>query len=439
MLNKIEIIGGWVGLLFVLSTTHLTSAQELSAIRGSMKETSKELLMQDKVYEPVIRTVRLQLQNRGEVWDVTTPVFQLNPTRPLPVRLSFDCLSEDAQYYEVQLVHCNADWTPSSLAPIDYLVEYNEFQITDFEYSINTRVPYIHYWFDLPTIKLSGNYLIKVYHEGEEEDLVLTRRIMIYEEGLEVSLQQTTVNLDRTRQQLRLQVNYGNLELNRPRSQIKAVIRQNYRWDNALVGLKPTFINQLYRRLEYRETGGEMTFLSGHEFRAFDLSDLENGGYQVGRIEQLEGLNRVLLAEDKPRKGRAYDKGLFRDRQGGYQIAVKQWNDPRVEADYAEVIFQLETGNPIQDSIYVVGSFCDWERRPELRMKYVASEGKYYAVAFLKQGLYDYAYLTSGDSPATIEGSFEQTRNDYDVLVYYRPFGARGDLLVGYTALVNAR
>ena len=416
--------------LFALWQTQVC-AQELEDIRTSA-DKSKDFSTKNRVYEQTIRTVRLRLRGGLGTRDMPTPVVPFNPNRPVPLRLSFDCLSEDAQYYEVQLIHCNADWSPSSLAPIDYLDDYNEFPINDFEYSINTRVPYIHYWFDLPRVKMSGNYLIKVYHEGDEDDLVLTQRMMVHESIVEAGLQRREGNINRERQQLSLQVYYGNLSLERPRSQIKAVVRQNYRWDNAIVDLKPTFVNQMHRRLEYSPASGSLSFWAGHEFRQVDLSDLENGGFQVGRINRMEELNRVVLQKDKPREGRAYNKGLFQDRQGNYQIAVQQWDDPRVEADYAEVVFRLHTGNPLKSPVYVTGGFCNWRPYEALKMDYVPSEGIYYAVAFLKQGIYDYYYRSSGENPNAVEGNFFQAQNDYDALIYYRAFGARGDRLVGY-------
>ena len=54
----------------------------------------------------------------------------------------------------------------------------------------------------------------------------------------------------------------------------------------------------------------------------------------------------------------------------------------------------------------------------------------------LKQGGYNYVYALKAKnnnelSVVRTEGSFWQSRNRYEVLVYYRPFGARYDRLVG--------
>ena len=64
--------------------------------------------------------------------------------------------------------------------------------------------------------------------------------------------------------------------------------------------------------------------------------------------------------------------------------------------------------------------------------------GVYEKSLFLKQGFYNYSYVTltdKKDMPASYEnteGNYWGTENGYMVLVYYRPFGARYDELVGF-------
>ena len=49
----------------------------------------------------------------------------------------------------------------------------------------------------------------------------------------------------------------------------------------------------------------------------------------------------------------------------------------------------------------------------------------------LKQGWYDYSYETT-NIPDLIERSYFETENIYEVFMYFKPMGARGDELVGY-------
>ena len=55
----------------------------------------------------------------------------------------------------------------------------------------------------------------------------------------------------------------------------------------------------------------------------------------------------------------------------------------------------------------------------------------------LKQGLYNYRYVTRDNSgrpvTADLEGNFYETENEYSVYVYHRAFGERYDKLIGFS------
>ncbi len=98
----------------------------------------------------------------------------------------------------------------------------------------------MHYWFDLPRVKLPGNYVLMVYREGNQEDLVLTKRFMIFDNRVTLSSgnsQLVSGRVAEINQQLNFVVNYKNLEVVNPSENITVVIRQNQRWDNVVQGL----------------------------------------------------------------------------------------------------------------------------------------------------------------------------------------------------------
>ena len=67
--------------------------------------------------------------------------------------------------------------------------------------------------------------------------------------------------------------------------------------------------------------------------------------------------------------------------------------------------------------------------------------GVYEKALYLKQGYYNYSYTTLTDrkqegftpSYENTEGNYWGTENTYMALVYFRPFGARADELIGFT------
>ncbi len=76
-------------------------------------------------------------------------------------------------------------------------------------------------------------------------------------------------------------------------------------------------------------------------------------------------------------------------------------------------------------------------------MNYSEDKQLYEKTLYLKQGYYNYTYATVSKAASlpdfsTTEGNNWITENSYVVLVYYRPFGARADELVGYAAVNSA-
>ena len=112
-------------------------------------------------------------------------------------------------------------------------------------------------------------------------------------------------------------------------------------------------------------------------------------------------------------------------------------DDIGLEGDYSWVHFSLQYDDSAgQKDIFVYGNFNDWQLTQETKMSYNRENGLYEATILFKQGFYNYTYVTVDErnkiNPYEIEGSFYQTENNYDVLVYYRKFGDRYDQVIGY-------
>ena len=120
-------------------------------------------------------------------------------------------------------------------------------------------------------------------------------------------------------------------------------------------------------------------------------------------------------------------------------------HNPIAKADYATVHFSFvpPANSPYPDKdIYLIGQLNDYNLFPEARMNYNADKGVYETDLFLKQGYYDYMYVTKNKSgpkkPASFEpteGNLWETENQYLILVYYRELAGRADQLIGLTRL----
>ena len=82
-----------------------------------------------------------------------------------------------------------------------------------------------------------------------------------------------------------------------------------------------------------------------------------------------------------------------------------------------------------------MGNFTDYQPDEMYRMIYDEARGIYLCEIDLKQGYYNYFFGTEKDSlldPTPLEGSWNETENDYQVLVYLREPGDRYDRLIGF-------
>ncbi|MCA6415214.1 MAG: DUF5103 domain-containing protein [Cytophagales bacterium] len=90
----------------------------------------------DKTYEPQIKTVLLY-SGLGNSRENLRPAVV--PLQQQSLVLEFDDLQENSSDYYVKLIHCNYDWTKSTLMDLDFLESFNENRILDYAYSINTH------------------------------------------------------------------------------------------------------------------------------------------------------------------------------------------------------------------------------------------------------------------------------------------------------------
>lgn len=396
---------------------------------------SKAQVLEDRIFVDHIQSARLFPQGPGVDSQLDAPVVSLSDARQLV--LVFDDLAYDPELYTAKLIHCDADWKKSALRDNDFSVAFNEYNVQDYSYSVNTRIPYIHYSFSLPRVTKSGNYILKVYKNRNENEVVLTRRFMVYEESAVVGASIVPPNQTEDRrelQQINTVINYSNLDAVDPTTQFKVVIRQNQRWDNAKFLSKPTFLNQSSKIMRFEPFEGESTFKAGNEFRFIDLRFIRATGVNVGSIKVEE---TIILAEsllDNPRPGGAYSQYL--DLNGQYLVLTndRPGGNPEVESEYLYTTFFLKADQG--QSIKMLGSLTGWGKLPESKMVYDPKTNLYTTSLLLKQGWYDYQYaeeaLEGTFESDPFEGSHFQTENEYEVLVYYRGLGSRYDQLVGY-------
>jgi hypothetical protein len=386
----------------------------------------------DAIYSPTVKTVQFYPRSSSSI---APPILFLGSSDEL--LLEFDELSEDAHSYYFKIIHCNADWSVSNLRSIQYVRDFNETFIQNRDFSTSTKVAFTHYMASMPGTLVSGNFFVKVYEEGNEDHVILTRRFNIVENRINIIGQVTFANntsKQLTHQMLNFMIEYPQYPVVNPAVNLKVVLRQNYVWKTATPHLSPLYIREDIRQLDYSYYNNETTFEGGNEYRFFDMRSFNFSGFNVGRIIRQENKTNVLLAIDHTRASKMYI--LWEDINGKYRTENYETGGQRLEADYASVRFSLEEDELENADVYVYGELSNWELSPENRMKYNAEKKAYEVELYLKQGVYNYRYYVKGKTAPKeenyFEGTYSATENNYDIIVYYRVPGEFYDRIIGY-------
>lgn len=387
-----------------------------------LAKADDDQIWRNEIYDGNVHTV---LFNKKGVKN-SVPVLKLGGNTKL--QLSFDYMGNETQDFQYTIQHCTVNWRTSDLNAGQYIEGINNAFVKQYEHSINTYKSYVHYSLPVPTRnmqpKMSGNYILKVYKNGNKDNLVLTRRFFVLDEKVETNgevKQATYAEYQDSKHEVDFNVNYQNLDnVSDPFREIQVVVRQNERWDNAIYGLKPSYVQG--EKLIYDHDEKNL-FNAGNEFRPMDLRSVKVPRRGINHIE-LDSFYRAHLSVDE---SRSYKSHLSYDDINGSRImALKGENKPHVKGDYLEANFYLKGDINLGENqaIYVFGGLSDWQIRDRFKMGYDEEEGIYYTSALIKQGYYDYKYVVASPygseiNARKIEGSHFETENDYTVFVYF--------------------
>jgi len=430
---------GFIFTLFLISLSGYSKTNTLGELSENKTNSTSEdqeskLQYRDHTYRENIKTVQLYRKDD----QLSFPVLFLGSSEQL--ELHFDDLAADFETYTYTIVHCNANWEPSDLVVTEYLSDFFNGFIEDYEYSINTLFPYIHYKVAIPNnqvkFKLSGNYLLKVYANNNEEDLLLTKRFYVVEKRVNITSDIRMATLARYRdykQEVDFTIDHGTYPIQDVYQNVTVMISQNRRWDNAINNLKPLIIRSTELIYNFEDKN---LFDGNNEYRFFETRNLRYQSMNIDGVQIMGGKTHVYILPEEPRSSKRY---LFwPDINGKRQINRENSPLSNREADYMITHFKLVKENPVPGGdIYVFGELSDWEYKPEFKMNYVEVNGAYELTTTLKQGYYNYnyAYLPDGEEVgdlSTIEGTHSETNNDYYIFVYHRENGTIYDKLIGF-------
>jgi len=389
----------------------------------------------DHVYQNYVKAVEISRVG----FDLSDPIITLNTDESLQV--VFDDLQGSYKQYYYQVQHCTADWEKSQIWTNEYLEGIDEGQVETYEPSFNTRTTFTHYEFQFPNdrfmIKKSGNYILRVYYRDQNGNEInaFTRRFLVVDPKVSVSatIKQAGTSDDfETKQEVDFVINTGGYHIDAPYQDIKVVILQNFRWDNALTTLKPYMVRNDV--LDYSFDNGTNLFDGANQFRRFDLKSMKFLSEKVREITHDDTMFYIRLWDSEKRTFKQY----INDDDINGKFLLKTDDDPTVSnyGEYATVKFFLPFAAPIvEGNLYVAGGFNCWQYTRENKMDYNYKRKGYEASILFKQGYYNYLYVmlpnNSKVGDATwVEGNHSETKNNYTILVYHRSRGELYDELI---------
>lgn len=409
---------------------------------SNAQERDEDFYYQDAVFNEDIKTVLMY----REGFVLSNPVWELGEEVPLVFK--FDDLSGEVKDYYYTIVHCDADWTESFIIQSDYLEGFFENPLNDYAYSFNTSFNYVNYQLYLPNenvnFKVSGNYALVVYEGNNKENIVLSKRFYVLEPLVDVEGVVRRATLDAFKgenQEVDFTIFHEKLNILNPREEVKVVVQQNNRWDNAIKNLKPLFIRDGSLVYDYNR---ENVFAAGNEFRYFDNRTNRVNGENVMSTEFHRPYYHKTLMPDEVRVNRPYFP--YEEMNGNYVIESqdREVEDYDTECDYTFIHFTLPLESILLGgTVNVFGALNNWNANKSNEMTWNFDTGAYELTMLLKQGYYNYIYVYVPQAAkvadhTALEGSFWETENDYQIFVYYRELASRFDRLIGYRQL-NSR
>jgi hypothetical protein len=361
------------------------------------------------------------------------PIFKLGDS----FQFQFDDLFGNEANYFYTITHCDYDWKPSQLVKSEYINGFDDQRIQDYTNSFNALQIYSHYRLSFPSkltqFRVSGNYMLKILNDDKE--VVFTRKFILYEELVAVPMQVRRARNNSVadqKQNLDFSIKSGTINFQSPLNNVKVMLMQNGKFDNAITNIKPQFTigNDLIYKYD-----AETQFWGGNEFLFFENKDIRAANNNIATVDSKGGLYNAHLYTSEARANKPYT--YYPDINGNFIVKNIGAENNEIEADYSWIFFSLSAPNYYgKKSIYVNGMFNNFALGEQNRMDYNAEKGTYEKAIMIKQGFTNFQYVvadSSGkvDEENAIDGNYHVTENNYFALVYYRENNQRYDRIIG--------
>tara|TARA_B100001287_G_scaffold31604_1_gene22595 strand:+ start:6175 stop:7536 length:1362 start_codon:yes stop_codon:yes gene_type:complete len=353
------------------------------------------------------------------------------------ISIDFDILNGNIESLQYEIIHCNKNWEKSNLMEMEYIEGFAINFIENNEISHGPIQQYIHYNFEVPNENLnfikSGNYIIKVFYENDIQNPLMTLKLFVSEQVSTIDfnlLKSNNMEQRKYIQNYEVNCTYNPQNINDPYTNIFINIQQNHQEFDEHWLSGPNFIRE--NKLVFL-TDEDLFFDGSNEFRFFEMSTFRHGSQNIKKIFLDENVYKIVLEKDTRRSYKQYLE--YKDLDGRYFTRTYDNDNVNSQGEYGVVNFELPIRYKINEGIYIFGELSNWSINESFKMKYDTISKSYKNSIILKQGYYNYLYVTKDHekiSTRQLEGAHFETNNEYIIKVYYRDPLELYDRLLGY-------
>lgn len=367
------------------------------------------------------------------------PVLPLRPTGAVrQLRLEFDIMEPTGRPLSVYFYHADRTWE-RDLFPGEYLTSFGRDDLLDYQSSLGTQVAYTHYTYDFPNdnigFRVSGNYVLRVTEQGDEDAVLFELPFFITEDATSLNFALDDVFVGGQRApSLQPFVRFA------PPSTLTGTVFdynvcfvRNTNFDAARCSSDPSLAEQpdLVFFLD-----PERSFEPEASEYVLDLRSLRQGG----DIRDLDFTTVPYTAELEPDYAQFPASGAepFLNGQSLISTAVRDVADADLSGEYVEAQFSFVPPNEqrLPGGLFVTGSFNAWTIDLNEALDWVAERGRYEGSALVKQGLYEYRYVSPNRAAQrALRVNLPRTANQYTAFVYFSDTSLSTDRLLAIGAV----
>ncbi len=353
------------------------------------------------------------------------------------ITLEFDLMARAGRPLSVYFYHADRRWQ-RDLMPSEYMDSFHRDGLLNFRASFASSIPYTHYRYTFPNnaidFRISGNYILRVTEQGDEEAVLFERPFFITEQ---------TVPIDMRLERM-MAGGYGFpavspvLQFTPQASEGSSVYDydvcfvRNGALANTRCSEQPSLIAQpslqFYLRPEaaFSQAGGEYYL---------DLSDIRvTDDVEATRMDT--NPYTVLL---KPDYAQFPAGGIDPVLNGQTVVAgsVRSVADPDHGGEYVTAQFSFVPPDeaPLGSEVLLLGSFNGWDVATATRLVWTPENGRYEGERLLKQGEYEYRYISRDGRLQALQASAPpRSEAQYIGFVYYSDLRVHTDRIVGVAA-----